>query len=101
MKQIFAAFLLIPFLSFGQDCKLKKEVDPFTHITKISTGFISFSSSNVTLSISIDATPTDIDLFFWIRDDGKCFDDQSTAVINYEGDRLKANFRNAGSMNCE
>ena len=101
MKTILMILFLFPLFSFAQDCKLKKETDPFTHVTRISTGFIPFNSGSIKVSLSIDATPSDIDFFFWITGDIKCFDEASTAVINYDGDRLKANFRNNGSMNCE
>ncbi|GAC1419217.1 MAG: hypothetical protein NVSMB67_08930 [Flavisolibacter sp.] len=80
---------------------MKKEVDPFTHITKISTGFISFAYGNAHLSLSIDATAAEIDFFFWLTNEGKCFDETSTALVNYEGDRVKANYKNGGSMNCD
>src|SRR2546423_12328151 len=101
MKHLLYILLLLPFLSSAQDCKLKKETDPFTHVTKLTTGFIPFNSNGMKVSLSVDATPTDIDFFFWISNDSKCFDDASTAVINFEGDRLKGNFKNSGSMNCD
>lgn len=102
MKNYFFLFLSLPFVSLAQDsCQLKRTTDPFTHQTRISTGFVSFPTKNASLSLSIDATATDIDFFFWITNDSKCFDDQSTAQINYDGDRMKGNFRNNGSMNCE
>jgi hypothetical protein len=103
MKNIlFVSILLFPFLSRAQDsCKLKRETDPFTHQTKVSTGFVPFTANGVQVSISVDATPTDIDFFIWLTADPKCFDDQSSIQINYDGDRLKTNFKNSGSMNCE
>ena len=103
MKNIFIlmAFVL-PFFSSAQDsCHLKKTTDPFTHQTKISTGFVPFASGATQLSISIDATSTDIDFFLWFTKDQKCFDDESTIQVNFEGDRLKSNQRNSGSMNCD
>jgi hypothetical protein len=102
MKNILILLGLLPFLASAQDsCQLKKETDPFTHQTRVSTGFIPFKANGLPLSISIDATGTEIDFFFWITGDPKCFDEASTAQINYDGDRLKANFKNTGSMNCE
>lgn len=102
MKNIIAILFLLPLVSRAQDsCQLKKETDPFTHVVKLTTGFLPFNSNGMQISISADATSTDIDFFIWIRNDPKCFDDQSTAQINYEGDRLKASFKNSGSMNCE
>ena len=102
MKKFFAVFLLLPFISRAQDsCQLKKTTDPFTHETKLSTGFISFLSNGVPLSISVDASPTEIDFFLWFTGAQKCFDESSTIQINFEGDRYKQNFKNTGSMNCE
>ena len=102
MKKIIALFFFIPFFAFAQDtCKLKKETDPFTKQNRISTGFVPFIANGIDLSISIDATATEIDFFIWIKNESKCFDDQSNAQVNYEGDKLKANFKNTGSMNCE
>src|SRR5689334_22845993 len=103
MKKLLGLFFLLPLAALAQTdtCGLKKETDPFTHQKKISTGFIPFNASGMKLNISIDATPTEIDFFLWFTGDGKCFDDASTIQINYEGDRMKANFKNTGSMNCE
>jgi hypothetical protein len=101
-NSLIALCLLFPFFGLAQDsCHLKKTTDPFTHETKISTGFISFQSNAVPLSISIDATSTEIDFFLWFTGKQKCFDEASTIQINFEGDRLKQNFKNTGSMNCE
>lgn len=102
MKKVFLALLMFPILAAAQDsCHLKKETDPFTHQTKISTGFISFTSGGNPLSISVDGTSTDIDFFLWFTGDQKCFDESSTIQIVFEGDRLKMNLKNTGSMNCE
>ncbi len=101
MKKIFFAFLLLPFLSPAQDCKLKKTVDAFTHETKLSTGFQNFTGNGLTVSISADATPKEIDFFVWMNGDNKCFDSESTANVIFEGERTRAIFRNSGSMNCE
>jgi hypothetical protein len=103
MKQLFIATLfVVPFLASAQDsCQLKKTTDPFTHQTKISTGFVPFALNGVQLSISIDATSTDIDFFLWFTNDQKCFDEASTIQVIFEGDRLKSYFKNSGSMNCE
>lgn len=102
MKFIIALLFLFPFCGHAQDsCQLKKETDPFTHQTKISTGFVPFTVNGIQLAVSIDATKTEVDFFFWIKKDGKCFDDASTVQINYDGERLKASYKNTGSMNCE
>jgi len=102
MKTILALLFLFPLAALAQDtCQLKKSTDPFTHETKLTTGFVPFTYNGIQMSISIDATPTEVDFFIWVKNDSKCFDDQSTIQINFEGDRLKANLRNTGSMNCE
>ena len=102
MKKLALPLFLLPFAASAQDtCGLKRETDPFTHVQKITTGFIPFTSNGIPLMISVDATPTEVDFFLWIKSDGACFDNQSTLQVNFEGDRLKANFRNTGSMNCE
>jgi hypothetical protein len=102
MKTILTAVFAIPLLASAQDsCQLRKETDAFTHQTKISTGFITFPYKDGSLSISIDATSSDIDFFLWFTSDSKCFDDASTIQVNYDGDRIKGNFKNGGSMNCE
>jgi hypothetical protein len=99
---LIAIAFCLPFFGSAQDtCHLKKTTDPFTHQTKISTGFIPFAANGTQLSISIDATNTEIDFFLWFTADQKCFDDQSAIQINFEGDRLKSHFVNTGSMNCE
>ena len=101
MKLLFI-ILLFPAFSYSQNCNFKKETDPFTHVTKITTGFVPFTATNGTnFSLSVDATPTEIDLFFLITSDQKCFDNESAAVLNYDGERSKANFKNSGSMNCQ
>ncbi len=102
MKSLFVALLAAPLFSFAQDtCGLKKSKDPFTNVVKLSTGFKKFDGSGVTVSISADATPTEIDFFIWLKDNGKCFDPESTAQVIWEGERSRATLRAAGSMNCE
>lgn len=103
MKNILVAiFFAFPLFVSAQDtCQLKKETDSYTHQTKISTGFIPFTANGVQVSISIDATSTDIDFFLWFTKDQKCFDEESTIQLNFEGDRYKLNLKNSGSMNCE
>lgn len=103
MKNFLIVFIFsLPLFAFAQDsCQLKKSTDPFTHETKITTGFVPFVSNGVQLSISIDASSTDIDFFLWFTKDQKCFDEQSTIQLIFEGERLKLNLRNSGSMNCD
>jgi hypothetical protein len=33
--------------------------------------------------------------------EGKCFDDASIASVFFEGTRVKSNFKNSGTMNCD
>ena len=101
MKNSLLVLLLFPLFSFAQDCKLKKTVDPFTHETKLSTGFQNFTGNGLTISISADATPKEIDFFIWIKGDNKCFDAESVANVTFEGERSRTILRNAGSMNCD
>lgn len=102
MSNLLALWFLIPAFASAQDsCQLVKSTDDFTHQTKISTGFVPFVSQGAQLSISVDATPGEIDFFLWFSKDQKCFDDQSTIQVNFEGERIKQSYRNTGSMNCE
>jgi len=102
MKILIFALLILPFASFSQDtCGLKKSKDPFTNVTKLSTGFKNFNGDGLDLAISADATPTDIDFFLWLKNGSKCFDGESTAQIIWEGERSRTTLRNSGSMNCE
>ena len=102
MKHILIILVALPCFGFTQDsCKLKKQSDAFTKQTRISTGFVPFVVDGNQINISVDATSSEIDFFCWFKNDTRCFDDQSTLQVNYEGDRLKANYKNTGSMNCE
>ena len=83
-------------LSAQQDCQLIKETDPYTKLTRISSGFIDLSGA----SVSVDADKKEIDLLFSFQD-GRCFDDECTAMIYFTGTKLKLSLRNAGTMNCE
>ena len=53
--------------------------------------------------MSIDATAKEFDFFFALNSqkEARCFDDASTITVLFEGDRLKSNFKNSGTMNCE
>ena len=86
----------------AQDCKLKRTIDPYTKVEKISTGFKRFGR-DTTILLSVDATKTDVDLFFAVPGppEAHCFDNESPISIIYEGGRLKYNSKNSGSMNCE
>jgi hypothetical protein len=100
--KIWFCLLLLPFGAFSQDtCGLKKTKDPFTNQNKLSTGFKNFTGTAGPVSISADATSTEIDFFIWVKKEGKCFDLESTAQVIWEGEKSKATFRNTGSINCE
>ena len=88
---------MLPLFTYAQNCKLNKETDPYTKETKLSTGFIIFSGGSVT----IDADSKEVDMLFSIEGANRCFDNNSTAVVFFEGSKAKMNLRNAGTMNCE
>lgn len=98
MKFIIIITFLFSTAAVAQDCKLKKETDPFTKETKLSTGFILAGGGS---SLTIDADSKEIDIFFSIEGKNKCFDNNSTAVIFFEGSKVKTTLRNGGTMNCE
>ena len=100
MKYIAIIVFLLPFFLSAQDtttigCKLLKETDPYTRVTKLSSGFISMQGA----SLTIDADNKEIDFFFAVPD--KCFADASTVFIFFEGSKIKTTYRNSGSMNCD
>lgn len=98
MKIFISLLFLLPLVAFAQDCKLKKTKDQFTQEPKLSTGFVTFSST----TLSIDADNKEIDFLFSItnKSEEKCFDDASTISFVFEG-KQKSNYRNTGTMNCE
>lgn len=95
MKLILSLLLLVPVLAGAQDCKLINEKDPYTKETKLSSGAMSLQGAVLT----IDADKKEIDFFFEVS--GKCFNDMSTALIYFQGTKVKTTWRNAGSMNCD
>ena len=97
MKYSWLLVLIFPLCIQAQDCKLSRETDPFTTETKLSTGFMFFSGA----SLTIDADSKEVDLLFSLEGANKCFDNNSTAVVFFEGTKVKMNLRNAGTMNCE
>ncbi len=101
MKKLLFPVILFPMLSFAQDCQLKKSVDAFTHETKVSTGFLPYNFGSLKTSISVDATPSLIDFFVWVKNEGVCFDDNAFAELIFEGEKSKMRVKNTGSMNCE
>ena len=97
MKLILVLLFLVPLSTFSQDCKLKRTKDPYTKETRISTGLIALSGT----SLAIQADNKEIDFFFSMDKREACFNDGSTAIINYDSTRLKGTFRNGGATNCE
>lgn len=99
---LIATLFACPSFAQAQDsCQLKQTTDPFTHQTKISTGFIPFVANGVQLSISVDASSTEVDYFLWFTGPQKCFDETSTVQVNFTGERTRLMLRNSGSTNCE
>ena len=92
-----AFLLLFPLTGQCQDCSLHRETDPYTRETKLSTGFISLNNASVTL----DADSKEIDIFFALAKSSKCFDNNSSALVFFEGTRSRLMNRNTGTMNCE
>src|SRR5258706_12733072 len=97
MKYGIIPLLLISIYTSAQECKLNKVTDPFTKETKLSTGFIGLQNA----SITVDADKTEIDFFFSLNGNDKCFDNNSMAAVFFEGSKAKISYRNSGSMNCE
>lgn len=97
MKPLFFLFIALPLFSTAQECKLIRSADPYTKEKTVSTGFIALQGA----SLTIDASKTEVDLFFTINGIDKCFSDASTAAIFFEGTKLKMTQRNNGSMNCQ
>ncbi len=103
MKYFFILFLILPLFTIAQDCKIKSQVDPYSKETRLTTGFVTLGSGMNQVALSIDATKSDIEFIFSVNGgkEGKCFDHTSAALLTYEGGRLKGNFKNSSSMNCE
>lgn len=97
MKRTLLSFLLLPLFMQAQDCKLVSDTDPYTKEKKLSTGFISLKGG----SITIDADSKEIDVMFSIQGADKCYDNNSTAEIYFEGLKSRTTSRNGGTMNCE
>ena len=95
MKYCLVAVMLLPVLSWAQNCKVKTTRDPYTKELKVSTWLFSFNAARA----SIEATKSDIDFMFEVE--SKCFDNASNAAVFFEGSRLKTNFKNTGTMNCD
>jgi len=102
MKKWMLFFLLLPTFAFAQECKIRKEVDQFSQLPKLTSGMVRFNT-DVPFQLSTDATKTDVTLIFLLKNagDAKCFDDESTLLLQFEGKGMKLTLRNAGPMNCD
>jgi hypothetical protein len=98
MKYLFLFISLVPLSLLAQDCSLKKGKDPITSKTTLSTGFIELPGT----TLSIDINSKEIDFFFVLDSKAvKCLDEETEAEFVFEGGKLKSEFKNAGSMNCD
>jgi hypothetical protein len=98
MRLTLCILFLLPLLSRAQDCSLKKEPDPFSTKSRLSTGFFDIPGG----SLSIDASSREIDFFFLLSGSNtKCFDENSEATLVFEGGKLKSLLKNGGAMNCD
>ncbi len=97
MKLILLLTLFVSATLSAQECKLIRETDPYTKDTRLSTGFITVSGGSVT----VDADSKEIDILFSIAGADKCYDNNSSAVIFFEGSKVKTSLRSGGTMNCE
>jgi hypothetical protein len=89
--------LLLPAGLFAQDCKLKKTIDPYSKEIKLSTGFIKLDGA----ILSIEADSKEIDFVFTMNAKEKCFSDAASAIVIYEGIKMKATYKNGGPVNCD
>ncbi len=97
MRYFILFVLLLPFFLQAQDCNLKKGVDDITSKPTLSTGFIDLPGT----TLSIDVNSKEIDFFFVLDNHAiKCLDEETEMTVNFEGGRLKSEFKNSGSMNC-
>ena len=101
MKKIWFVFFLLPLFSIAQDCTLKKEVNTITSEQTLTTGFVPFNSGGVQLSISMEVTAKEFNLYFLIENPTPCFKDESTGVVNFDSDRSKVKLKNIGGVNCQ
>lgn len=69
----------------------------------MSTGFVAFGAGSDRFHLTADANKTDLEFILSLNNakEGKCFTDASTAVLTFEGGRIKSTVKNTGSMNCE
>ena len=98
MKYIIFFACLLPLSLLAQDCNLKKGKDAITSKPTLSTGFIDLPNT----TLSIDMNSKEIDFFFVLDNRAvKCLDEETEVVVLFEGGKLKVQFKNSGSMNCD
>jgi hypothetical protein len=98
MRYIILLACLLPLSLAAQDCNLKKGVDDITSKPTLSTGFIDLTGT----TLSIDVNSKEIDFFFVLDNRAvKCLDEETEATFVFEGGKLKIEFKNSGSMNCD
>jgi hypothetical protein len=98
MRYILLLACLLPLSLLAQDCALKKGKDPFTSKPTLSTGFIDLPGA----TLSIDINSKEIDFFFVLNSNTiKCLDEETEVTLNFEGGKLKSQYKNSGSMNCD
>jgi len=102
MNRFLPFFIFLSALANAQDsarldCSLVRETDPYTKEVSLSTGFFEVRNA----SIDMSANRHEFDIFFTVSGSEKCFDLNSTAVIYFEGSKMKFTARNGGTMNCD
>ena len=98
MKKILVFLFFSPLFGFSQDsCHLQREKDKFTNEVTLTSGFISLPYA----SLTIQATAKEIDFFFTLSGEGKCFDYESVVNVLFEGGKIKTNYKSSGTVNCD
>jgi len=98
MKYIMLLCGLLPLSLLAQDCNLKKGQDAITSKPTLSTGFIDLPGT----TLSIDVNSKEIDFFFVLDNRAvKCLTEETEVTVMFEGGKLKSEFKNSGSMNCD
>jgi len=98
MRYLLFVIFIMPVLASAQDCSLKKGQDAMTSKPTLTTGFIDLQGN----TLSIDISSKEIDFFFVLNSAAvKCLDEETELTVVYEGGKLKQQFKNYGSMNCD
>jgi hypothetical protein len=98
MKCILFCIYILPFAALAQECGFKKGIDAITSKPTLSTGFIELQGN----TLSIDINNKEIDFFFVLTGTNvKCLDEETSITMVFEGGKLKSEFKNYGSMNCD